>query len=78
MIRDRLVCRIMDDNTQRHLLAKNGLTFKKVYKTAISMKIAANRVLDIQSGTAHAEMVNKVSDGEKQQKDKRSIKCYCV
>lgn len=40
------------------------------------METAAKRVLDLQSGTQHAETENKVSDGVKPQKDKSSIKCY--
>ena len=76
MIRDRLVCGIMDDKIQRRLLAEKDLTFKKAYEIAISMETAAKGVVDLQSGQAHAEKVNKVCEGEKLLRDKRNLKCY--
>ena len=75
MIRDRLVCGIMDDKIQRRLLAEKDLTFKKSYEIAISMETAAKGVVDLQNCQAHAEKVNKVC-GEKLLRDKRNLKCY--
>ena len=78
MIRDRLVCGVMDNKIQRRLLAEKDLTFKKAYEMAISMEMAAKGVVDLQSGQVHTEKVNKVCEGEKLPRDKRNLKCnYC-
>lgn len=70
MIRDRLVCGIMDDKIQRRLLAEKDLTLKKANETAISMVTAAKVVLDLQSGTPHSETVNEMSYCENHKKTK--------
>lgn len=46
------------------------MTLKKAYETAISMVTAAKVVLDLQSGTPHAETVNEMSYGEIHKKTK--------
>ena len=40
------------------------------------MQTAAKGVVDLQTGQAHAEKVNKVCEGEKLPKNKRNLKCY--
>jgi hypothetical protein len=62
MIRDRLVCGIMDDKIQRRLLSEKDLTYKAAYDTSVSMETAAKNVMDLQTG--HDEKVNKVSFGK--------------
>lgn len=70
MVRDRLVCRIMDNKIQKRLLAE-----KVFIKTQISMVNAAKGFLYLQSGTAHVETINKVDGDEKPLKDKSIMKC---
>lgn len=65
MIRDCLVCGIMDDKIQRCLLVEKDLILKKVYEIVILMEIVVKGVFDLQSGILYVEIVNKVSDGEK-------------
>lgn len=50
MVRDRLVCRIMDNKIQKTPVSGEGF-----YKTQISMVNAAKGFLYLQSGTAHVE-----------------------
>ena len=76
MIRDRLVCGIMDDKIQRRLLSEKDLTLKKAYDIAISMETAEKGVVDLQIGTAHTEKVNKVSENDKPHKDRSHVKCF--
>ena len=47
MIRDRLVCGINDENTQRLLLAEKELTYDKASEIARSQEAAAQNVLTL-------------------------------
>ncbi|TWW73698.1 hypothetical protein D4764_15G0010940, partial [Takifugu flavidus] len=49
MIRDRLVCGIVDDRIQRRLLSEPDLTFDKALKLAQAIETACKDVKDLQS-----------------------------
>ena len=59
MLRDRLVCRINDDQVQCRLLAEPNLTFEKAYELAQAMQIADQDARELQ-GTP-AATVNKLN-----------------
>ena len=83
MIRDRLVCGINDNNTQRLLLAKKDLTYNKALEIARSQEAAAQNVQTLRGMRAPLrggpsitlsppmEPVNAVNSG-KQANDQRS------
>ncbi|KAM3596467.1 uncharacterized protein V6R79_014960 [Siganus canaliculatus] len=77
MLRDRLVCGINNDATQRRLLGEAPpLTFKKALEISQGMEMAANNAKDIQKGHggAQAAVVHQVK-GETVKHAKR-VECF--
>ena len=49
MLRDRLVCGVLDGRLQRNLLAKTALTFKEAFELALAAEAAARDSNDLQA-----------------------------
>ena len=75
MIRDRLVCGINDENTQRLLLAEKDLTYAKALEIAVSQEAAAQNVPTLRGmrgrggmsttpGDPPMELINAVKSGK--------------
>ena len=59
-LRDRLVCGIGSDQSQKRLPTEKDLTFKKAKEMALAMKMAIKDTKDLQLATGGAENVNKM------------------
>jgi transposase InsO family protein len=77
MLRDRLVCGVNDDRTQRLLLAEDQLTLDKAFKIACSQE-AADRDVNLFKSKAETEVeVNKVvSTSVAPNRRRRERKCF--
>ena len=73
MIRDRIVCGINDDRTQRRLLSESTLDFKKAMEIAQGMEVAARNIIDLhaQNPSSHTGSVNKFYNPNKKKHFKR-------
>ena len=73
MIRDRIVCGINDDRTQRRLLSESTLDFKKAMEIAQGMEVAARNIIDLhaQNPSGHTGSVNKFYNHNKKKHFKR-------
>ena len=49
MLRDRLVCGVLDYRLQRRLLAESNLTFSKALDLAVAVELAEKNVRDLQN-----------------------------
>ena len=58
MLRDRLVCGIVDERIQRRMFAEKNLTFTRAYEITEAMETASKNTTDIQ-GTSHGS-VNRI------------------
>ena len=59
MLRDRLVCGIQDQRTQRRLLAESDLTLQKAFEKALAIETAESNVKELQQPpTAEVHAVN--------------------
>ena len=59
-LRDRLVCGIRSDQSQKRLLTEKNLTFKKANKIALAMEMAIKDTKKLQGATGGAENVNEM------------------
>ena len=60
-LRDRLVCGLRNVAVQKKLLAKESLTLKKAYETALGMEMAAKQARHLQHEVPSADSVQVVS-----------------
>nr|XP_055076811.1 uncharacterized protein K02A2.6-like [Misgurnus anguillicaudatus] len=74
-LRDRLVCGISQESTQKRLLTEADLTFKRAVEIAVAMETAARDAMELRSGVKMS--VNKVSTVYKpKQTMQRVERCY--
>ena len=59
-LRDRLVCGIRSDQSQKRLLTEKNLTFKKAKEMTLAMEMAIKDTKELQGATGGAENVNKM------------------
>ena len=71
-LRDRLVCGLSSEATQKRLLTEPDLTFAKAVEIATSMEEAAKNARTLQSSGTTARDVNKVGQGPRDISDR----CY--
>lgn len=80
MLRDRLVCGVMDERIQRRLLTEVSLTFDKAYKIAQACESADenSKVLRPNTSTLTMEVHATQQVGQSQESDRRppSTDCY--
>ena len=62
MLRDRLVCGINDQQTQKKLLAEKVLSFDKAMEIAVAIESATQGTRDISSGMPNDAPLHHVSD----------------
>ncbi len=58
-LRDRLVCGILQESTQKRLLTEANLTFKRAIELAVSMETAARDATELQTGVKLLLMYTK-------------------
>ncbi|MGH0157174.1 UNVERIFIED_CONTAM: hypothetical protein FKN15_033151 [Acipenser sinensis] len=79
-LRDRLVCGILQESTQKRLLTEANLTFKRAIELAVSMETAARDATELQTGVKAAANVHKMSKAVKKDQIKETISqahtCY--
>ena len=63
MLRDRMVCGILDKTVQKHLLAERDLTLAKAISLAQSVEIAEKGAKELQTPTGNMTELHKVSRG---------------
>ena len=73
-LRDRLVCGLCSEGTQRRLLATKDLTLQEAVKTALSMEDAEKDSKALQGGKDSS--VNQVSRSQAQPNWRQSQPCY--
>ena len=61
-LRDRIVCGINDDRTQRRLLAESDLTYEKTLQIAVSMESANKNARDLQTVSDAGKCFNVTGD----------------
>lgn len=76
MLRDRLVCGIIDDCIQRRLLAETDLTFEKALKIAQAMKTANKGVRDLQAQCPEKSISMRMHRTSVKQDYGQSKACY--
>ncbi|XP_061883310.1 uncharacterized protein K02A2.6-like isoform X1 [Entelurus aequoreus] len=77
MLRDRLVCGINNDATQRRLLGETPpLTFKKALEISQGMEMAANNAKDIQKGHGGAQTAAVHHVRRETGKHERKVECF--
>lgn len=60
-LRDRLVCGLLHEGTQKRLLTERDLTLGRALEIAISMETAAKDAVELQKKTASECTVNKMA-----------------
>ena len=73
-LRDKFVCRLRSEATQRHLLAEKDLTFTKAVEIAQGMEAAAR---DTQLFKSEGGTINMLSQQERAKLEKPAKPCYC-
>lgn len=69
MLRDRIVCGIQEEATQRKLLSENGLTLVRATEIAVSMETAAKNAEDLKTPTVEdTNYVHKNKPPERNQR----------